>query len=105
MIDLAVLLFSTIACLFIAVRALILDRQIDWFGGTPVGAALLVATQVTGGWRNRLQAAGIFSGAPASASAQSWRQRHSPTVPGPGANDKPALRAAPAGWRDRTRAP
>jgi hypothetical protein len=105
MIDLAVMVFSTIMCLFIAVRALMLDNRMDWFAGTPVGAVLLVATHTVGGWRNRLQAAGLLGGAPASASSQSWRQRHTPAVPGAVANDKPALRAALAGWRDRTRAP
>ena len=88
-------------CLFVVVRALILDRRIDWFGGTPIGAAMLMATQVAGGWRNKLQAAGVFSDAPASPSRQSWRQRHDPAV----TNDMPALPAAPAGWRNRTRAP
>ena len=105
MIDLTVLMFSTIMCLFIAVRALILDRQVDWFGSTPVGAALLVVTQVVGGWRNRWQAAGLLGGMPASPSAQSWRQRHTTVTPGAVANDKPALRAAAVGWRGRTRAP
>jgi len=93
-----VIVFSTMICLFVAVRALILDRRMDWFGSPSLAAAMLAATQLTAGWRDSLA---VLGGAPAPIPPQPWRQRHISTLQ----SDVPALRAAASAWRGRTRAP
>ena len=75
MIDTACILFSALMCLFVAFRAIQLDRALAWFAGAlpairAAGAAMLpsrgtatapvatasVATASAGGWRDRARA-------------------------------------------------
>ena len=84
MIDTACILFSALMCLFVAFRAIQLDRALAWFAGAlpairAAGAAMLPS---------RAPAA-----APAAAAvpARSWRDRAR----------APARAPRPGGWRSR----
>ncbi len=55
MIDIATILFSTIMCIFVLVRAVLLDARVPWFDRpvAPAEANDIVVPDAAHGWRQR----------------------------------------------------
>ncbi len=63
MLDLSAILFTTILCVFIAVRAVILDSKIPWFSQPQPEDTQGKAQEVDEGWRPKhARAAGTARG-------------------------------------------